>query len=175
MLEARPVSYGKATSYLPVIELLKDYFRIADRDTQRDILDKVTEKILALDPALEPTLSRAARPPGRAVRGSPVAGPRPVAAPAADTGCGQAPRRARDAGAATSWWSFEDLHWIDTETQAFLDSLVESLPTAPLLLLVDYRPEYRHTWGSKMYYTQLRLDPLSPESAEDAARRAAGP
>ena len=61
---------------------------------------------------------------------------------------------------------FEDLHWIDTETQALLDSLVESLPTARLLLLVNYRPEYQHGWGSKTYYTQLRLDPLAPASAE---------
>ena len=58
---------------------------------------------------------------------------------------------------------FEDLHWIDSETQALLDSLVESLPTAQLLLLVNYRPEYQHGWGSKTYYTQLRLDPLPPE------------
>ena len=62
---------------------------------------------------------------------------------------------------------FEDLHWIDTETQALLDSLVESLPTARLLLLVNYRPEYQHGWGSKTYYTQLRLDPLPPTSASE--------
>ena len=62
---------------------------------------------------------------------------------------------------------FEDLHWIDSETQTFLDSLVESLPTARLLLLVNYRPEYRHGWGSKTYYTQLRLDALPPESASE--------
>ena len=61
---------------------------------------------------------------------------------------------------------FEDLHWIDAETQALLDSLVESLPTARLLLLVNYRPEYQHGWGSKTYYTQLRLDPLPPVSAD---------
>jgi predicted ATPase len=58
------------------------------------------------------------------------------------------------------------LHWIDTETQALLDRLVESLPTAQLLLLVNYRPEYQHGWGSKTYYTQLRLDPLPPASAD---------
>ena len=63
---------------------------------------------------------------------------------------------------------FEDLHWIDSETQALLDSLVESLPTAQLLLLVNYRPEYQHGWGSKTYYTQLRLDPLPPASADEA-------
>src|SRR5262249_6954450 len=60
---------------------------------------------------------------------------------------------------------FEDLHWIDTETQALLGSLVESLPTARVLLLVNYRPEYQHGWSSKTYYTQLRLDPLPPASA----------
>ncbi|MFQ5899606.1 MAG: hypothetical protein ACE5JN_15360, partial [Candidatus Methylomirabilia bacterium] len=58
-------------------------------------------------------------------------------------------------------------HWIDSETQVVLDSLIESLPTARLLLLVNYRPEYQHGWGSKTYYTQLRIDPLTPESAEE--------
>ena len=62
---------------------------------------------------------------------------------------------------------FEDLHWIDSETQALLDSLVESLPTTRILLLVNYRPEYQHGWGSKTYYTQLRLDPLPPVSADE--------
>src|SRR5439155_17730521 len=61
---------------------------------------------------------------------------------------------------------FEDLHWIDAETQALLDSLVESLPTARILLLVNYRPEYEHAWHRKTYYQQLRLDPLPPENAE---------
>jgi tetratricopeptide (TPR) repeat protein len=61
---------------------------------------------------------------------------------------------------------FEDLHWIDSETQAVLDMLVESLPPARVLLLVNYRPEYQHGWGSKTFYTQLRLDPLPEASAE---------
>ncbi len=56
---------------------------------------------------------------------------------------------------------------IDTETQTLLDSLIESLPTARLLLLVNYRPEYQHGWGSKTYYTQLQLDPLPPASCEE--------
>ena len=61
---------------------------------------------------------------------------------------------------------FQDLHWIDSETQAFLDSLVESLPAAQLLLLVNYPPEYQHEWGNKTFYIQLRLDPLPPENAD---------
>jgi predicted ATPase len=70
---------------------------------------------------------------------------------------------------------FEDLHWIDSETQALLDSLVGSIPTARLLLLVNYRPEYRHEWGGKTYYTQVRLDPLPPERAEALLDALLGP
>jgi tetratricopeptide (TPR) repeat protein len=62
---------------------------------------------------------------------------------------------------------FEDLHWIDSETQAFLNLLADSIASAKILLLVNYRPEYSHPWGSKTYYTQLRLDPLGKESAVD--------
>jgi tetratricopeptide (TPR) repeat protein len=60
----------------------------------------------------------------------------------------------------------ENLHWIDAGTQAVLDSLIESLPLSRLCLLVSYRPEYQHGWGSKTYYTPLRLHPLRPEAAE---------
>src|SRR5262249_42651814 len=62
---------------------------------------------------------------------------------------------------------FEDLHWIDSETQALLNLLVDGLATARILLLVNYRPEYHHQWGNKTYYTQLRLDPLGHESADE--------
>ena len=92
---------------------------------------------------------------------------RPAAASPADTS-----RRSSNCCSARARSSrcslvFEDLHWIDSETQALLDGLVESLPTARLLLLVNYRPEYQHAWGSKTYYTQLRIDPLPPESADE--------
>ena len=68
----------------------------------------------------------------------------------------------------------EDLHWIDTETQALLDRLIDSLPTARLLLLVNYRPEYQHGWSNKTYYTQLRLDTLPPASADEVLRALLG-
>lgn len=60
-----------------------------------------------------------------------------------------------------------DLHWLDSETQAFLSLLSESIVSARILLLVNYRPEYRHEWGNKTYYTQLRLDPLGQEDAQE--------
>jgi class 3 adenylate cyclase len=56
VLESASVSYGKATSYLPVIELLKSYFKLQDRDDFREIREKVTGKLLTLDEYLKPTL-----------------------------------------------------------------------------------------------------------------------
>src|SRR3712207_92460 len=69
---------------------------------------------------------------------------------------------------------FEDLHWIDAETQALLDGLVEALPTARILLLVNYRPEYTHAWGNRSHYTQVRIDPLGRASAEQMLDGALG-
>jgi predicted ATPase len=69
---------------------------------------------------------------------------------------------------------FEDLHWIDGETQALLDSLVESLGSARLLL-VTYRPEYEHRWGGRTTYSQLRLDSLPAESAAELLATLLGP
>src|SRR5262249_44895307 len=69
----------------------------------------------------------------------------------------------------------EDLHWIDGESQTLLDSLIESLAAAHLLLLVNYRPEYQHAWGGKTYYRQLRIDPLPPERADELLEALLGP
>src|SRR5262249_8279381 len=62
---------------------------------------------------------------------------------------------------------FEDLHWIDSETQGFLDVLSENVASARLLLLVNYRLEYRHEGGPKTYYTQLRVAPFGKAEAEE--------
>ena len=163
-LEAGSVSYGKATSYLPVIDLLKGYFRIGDRDTYRDIREKVTGKILTLDRTLE-----AAVPALLTLLDIPIEDPQWSALdpPQRRQRTLDALKRLllREAQVQPLLVVFEDLHWIDSETQALLDSLIESLPTARLLLLVNYRPEYSHGWGGKTYYTQLRLDTLPPESA----------
>ena len=166
IVESGSVSYGKATPYLPLIDLLKVYFKIHDRDKQREIREKITGKLLTLDESLKPTL-----PAFLALLDLPVEDQQWQALDPSEKR-----RRTLDAckrllfresQAAPLVLVFEDLHWLDSETQIFLDSLVESLPTARLLLLVNYRPEYQHAWGSKTYYSQLRLDPLPTERAEE--------
>ena len=164
ILEAASVSYGKSTSYLPVIDLLKAYFKVHDRETQREIREKVTGKLLALDRALESIL-----PALLALLDLPVEDAQwRVLDPTQRrqrTLDGVKHLLLRESQDQPVLVVFEDLHWIDSETQALLDALVERLPTARLLLLVSYRPEYQHGWISKTYYSQLRLDALPPASA----------
>jgi class 3 adenylate cyclase/tetratricopeptide (TPR) repeat protein len=166
LLESHPTSYGKATPYLPVRDLLKVYFETDDRDAAHAIREKVTGKLLTLDAALGPALPalltlldvavddplwQALDPSQRRQRTL------------------EALKRLllRESQVQPLLMVFENLHWIDAETQGFLDTLVESLPSARVLLLVNYRPEYAHGWGGKTYYTQLRLDPLPPEHAAE--------
>ncbi|MBI2469168.1 MAG: AAA family ATPase [Candidatus Rokubacteria bacterium] len=166
LLQAGSVSYGKATAYLPVIDLLKVYFGIQERDDPRAIREKVTGKVLTLDRTLEPDL-----PALLALLEVPPEDPQWQTFDPAQRRLRtfDSIRRLllRESQVQPLLAVFEDLHWIDSETQALLDRLVESLPTARVLLLVNYRPEYRHGWGSKTYYSQLRLDPLPPESADE--------
>jgi transcriptional regulator with AAA-type ATPase domain/tetratricopeptide (TPR) repeat protein len=165
ILETSASSYDQSTPFLPVVNLLKAYFEIEAHDTVPMLCDKVTTKLQTLDEALDPCL-----PAFLSLLNVPVDDRtwQSLDPP-------QRRQRTLDAVKCLLLWQshvqplllvVENLHWIDGETQAFLDTLINSLPTTRLLLLATYRPEYQHTWGSKTYYTQLRLDPLPPESAD---------
>ena len=166
VLETFSVSHGKASAYLPVIDLLHNYFDISAGDDERKRREKVTGRVLALDRSLEETL-----PYLFALLGI-IEGEDPMAQMD-----GQVKKRRtldaikrillRESLNQPLMVIFEDLHWIDDETQALLNLLADSIGTAKILLLVNYRPEYSHQWNSKTYYTQLRLDPLGKESADE--------
>jgi len=166
VLETFSVSHGKASAYLPVIDLLRNYFKIVSEDDERTRREKVAGKIAILDRSLEDTL-----PYLFALLGI-VEGDDPLAQMD-----GQVKKRRtleaikrivlRESLNQPLVLIFEDLHWIDEETQSLLNLLVESIGNAKVLLLVNYRPEYTHQWNSKTYYTQLNLDPLGQESAAE--------
>jgi class 3 adenylate cyclase/tetratricopeptide (TPR) repeat protein len=166
VLETFSVSHGKASAYLPVLDLLHTYFRIAGEDDPRIRREKVAGRLSILDPSLEDT-----RPYLFSLLGI-VEGEDPQAQMD-----GQIRKRRtleaikrillRESMNQPLMVIFEDLHWIDEATQEFLNLLADSMGTAKILLLVNYRPEYSHQWNSKTYYTQLRLDPLGKESADE--------
>jgi len=165
-LEGHCESYGSDIPYFAVIDLLKRYFQIDDHDGGLRILEKVTGKLLALDKALEPTIS-----PILGLLDVPVDDPQWHALDPP-----QRRRRTLDAGTRflvresqvqSVLLMCEDLHWGDAETQRFLESLMASLPSTRLLLIVSYRPEYQHRWGGRTHYTEIRINPLPPERAEE--------
>src|SRR5262249_5952316 len=142
VLESGSVSYGKATPYVPVIDLLKRYAHLEDSDDLRTIRAKVTGQVLTLDAALQDAIPALLALLDAVPEDSPFLTLDPPQ------------RRRRTLDALTRLLLresqvqplllvFEDLHWIDAETQALLDSLVESLPINRILLLVNYRPEYQ--------------------------------
>ena len=173
VLESASVSYGKATPYFPVIELLKHYVHIEDSDDVRTMRAKVTGQVLTLDDALQDTIPAFLALLDVLPDDSPFLKLDP---PQRRQRTLEALKRLllHESQAQPLLLVFEDLHWIDAETQAFLDLLVDSLPTTRVLLLVNYRPEYQHGWGRKTSYTQLRLDPLPPASAAEVLQALLG-
>jgi tetratricopeptide (TPR) repeat protein len=166
VLESASVSYGKATPYFPVMDLLKRYCDVDDGDDTRTIRAKVTGQVFTLDETLQDTLPALLTLLDAVPNDCPFLHLDP---PQRRQRTLDACKRVflRESQVQPLVLVFEDVHWIDSETQALLDILVDSLPTAQLLLLVTYRPEYQHGWGSKSSYMQLRLDPLPPASADE--------
>ena len=166
IFEAYSASHGKASPYLPITELLKSYFQIQLHDDEQTRREKVIGKLLGLDRALEEVLPYYFALLNIEDANSPL--------PQMDAQL----RRRRTFEAMKKvvlrasleqplLLIFEDLHWIDSETQGYLDGLVESIGSARILLLANYRPEYRHDWGAKTYCTQLRLVPFGRTEAEE--------
>jgi class 3 adenylate cyclase/tetratricopeptide (TPR) repeat protein len=166
ILESGTASYGMTVPYLPVIDLVKGYCRIESADDTQAIAEKVAERLLALDQTLQPVV-----PALQALLEVPVedAAWQTLDPPGRRRATLDAIKRLLlcESRERPLVLVVEDLHWMDSETQALLDGLVESLPTAAMLMLVTYRPEYAHGWGNRSSYTQVRIDPLQPAGADD--------
>jgi predicted ATPase/class 3 adenylate cyclase len=171
-LETGAVSYGKSTAYGPVVTLLRAYFKVEERDDPGEIHAKVVGQALGLDAALETALPallallgagedaqwEALDPPQRRQR----------------TLDALARLFLRESRVQPLLLVFEDLHWIDAESQAFLDLLAESLPDAPVLLVLNHRDEHRTAWEDRPWFRQLRIEPLAGETAGELLRTLLG-
>jgi tetratricopeptide (TPR) repeat protein len=166
VLEGRCLAYGRTIPYLPVRALLSACLHLTEHTQGETLRASLTDALQTLDAALLPCV--------------------PAVLALLDVPCDDPEWRALDPHQRRQR-SFDavqhvllrasqrqpllviiqDVYWLDSETQALLDRLVDSVATARIVLLVSYRPEYHHGWGSKTSYTQLRLDPLPLTSAED--------
>jgi class 3 adenylate cyclase/tetratricopeptide (TPR) repeat protein len=195
VLEGISVSYGKAAAFFPIIELLRNYFEISLGEDNATIQTKVVRQMLERDDSLRdavpPVLTlldaipESERQSGED-RNSEVNDHAEVAGAIARFNSLE-PQEKRsqtfqallqlflcDSRRQPLLMVFEDLHWVDAETQAFLDILVDSLPVSRIFLLVNYRPGYSHTWGNKDYYTRIRVDPLSFDGANELIESLSG-
>jgi DNA-binding NtrC family response regulator/predicted ATPase len=166
VLEAAAPSPGRPHAFLPLIEMLKHMCGIDARDDAPARRRKLTERVRGVDDRLEEVLPYLLALLGQADPTS--------ALPQMDPDLRR--RRTLDAVkrlllqqsvTRPALLIVEDLHWLDEDTLAFLDALVDGITGARLLLLVTYRPEHRHTWAGRSAYAQVRLDPLAPGEAQD--------
>jgi class 3 adenylate cyclase len=143
VLNAYSVSHGKATTYLPVTDLLRNYFEITEEDDEHKRRERIQAKVIGLDRTLEDTLPYLQALLGISQSTSLLTQMDPQIRQRRTQ---EAIKRIllRHSLNQPLIVTFEDLHWIDSETQALLNLLVESIATARILLLVNYRPEYRH-------------------------------
>ncbi len=164
ILEGSSVSFGRATAYLPLIDLLRGYFRIDDDDGPEHVREKVIGRLLALDETLRDTVPR--------FLDLLTEGDDQTAAEDAEHR-----RRLRTEAVKRLFFResvrqpviliFEDMHWVDDDTLGLISSLVEGLPTSRLLLVTNFRPEFSPPWTARTYFSLLRLDPLPEESAAE--------
>jgi class 3 adenylate cyclase/tetratricopeptide (TPR) repeat protein len=167
VLQSGGVSYGKATAFLPIARLLEVYFGLERGRSGAELRRQVTARLLSLDPALE-----AAVPAVLALLDLPV--DRNSGWDALDPPLRR--QRTHDAVSALLVREsettplvivLEDLQWIDGETQATLDRLVDELPVSRLLLVVTFRPEYRPPWAGHACYRRVAIEALPRERAEE--------
>ena len=165
VLETFSVSHGKAFANLPLIDLLKNYFQITTQDDERGCRERVMGKVLTLERSFEDLVPYLLYLLSFGEAGSALAEMDPHI------------RRDRTLDAITRLLAresrnqpiallFEDLQWLDRETEAFLAYLLDHVPDTRILLLVNFRPEYQPAWQHADHCSQLRLEPLGPAEAQ---------
>ena len=164
VFETRAVPHGSNVMYSPIIDLFKRYFDVHDGDDRKTVVQRVHSALGQLEPLA-------------ASHASALVALFDIDEPDSQWAALDPPQRRRrtldactgvllaEAARQPIVLVVEDLHWIDGGTQAWLDVMVNALPAARVVVLVSYRPEYRHAWGSNTYYAQVRVEPLAPELA----------
>jgi class 3 adenylate cyclase/tetratricopeptide (TPR) repeat protein len=164
--EGRCLHFGGSMAYLPILDILKSYFEIKEGDREFIIKKKMEEKILALDEKLKDSI-----PPFQALLSLKVGDEEFIKLE---------PREKRDRtfealrdlmirGSEDKPLviAVEDVHWIDKTSEEFIDYVIEWLANCRILLILLYRPEYTHQWGSKSYYNKIGLNQLGTQSSTE--------
>lgn len=161
--EGQAVAHGKNIPLLPMLQVFRDFYGIADQDPDEEIREKIAARLLSIDEELREALPFVFEffgvpdPNSPAPRMDPDAIQRQLFGVLRQVIKGDSQE---EVGIAL----LEDLHWIDGASEAFLEQWVQAVDGSRMLLLVNFRPEYHAEWMSKSYYLQLPLLPLGPQT-----------
>jgi class 3 adenylate cyclase/tetratricopeptide (TPR) repeat protein len=167
--EAQGQAHAKSIPFLPVLQVLRSYFGIEERDSDQEAREKVAGRLLLLDESFGEDLTLlfdflAVPDPER---------PAPKMDPEARQG--RLLELIRRLAAANSRREpgvllFEDLHWLDPGSELFLATQIDAIPGIRNLTVLNFRPEYSAEWMRRSYYRQLPLAPLGPEEIDELLR-----
>jgi adenylate cyclase len=173
VFEAQAQSHGQSIPYMPVLQMLRSYFGIGDRESERTAREKIAGRALLIDPGFADQLPLVfdflgvPDPDRPAPQMSPEARQRALG----DVICrliNAADRR------HTVVIVIEDLHWMDAGSEALLSDLADSVAGTNTLAVVNFRPEYTPGWGASPAYRTVSLQPLGPADTGELLRDLAG-
>ncbi len=173
VFEAQAQAHGRSIPLMPVLQMLRAYFGIGDREPERLTREKIAGRALLLDPGFGEDLPLLFDFLGVPDPEHPVAQMRPEARQRALSRivCHliDAPRRKH-----TVVLVIEDLHWIDESSEAMLAEMVAALEGTKTLAVVNFRPEYELDWSGAPVYRGLALAPLGQADTRELLRDLAG-
>jgi tetratricopeptide (TPR) repeat protein len=163
-LEGRCLHYGGSMAYLPMLDILRSYFDIKEEDQEKAIKKKMEDKILQLDERLKSALPSFQELLSIKVDDGAYLQLEPELKKIRTF---EAIRDLLICESETKplVLALEDLHWIDSISEEFLGYLIDWLANTPILLILLYRPEYTHVWGSKSYYSKIGVNQLTTKSS----------
>jgi len=168
-LEGQCLHYGSSIPYLPLLDIIKSFFDITEGDREFVVKRNIVDKLLALDSKLDSDISPVLELLSIKAEDDAYTNldPQTKKDKTFEALRNILIRQSRERPVVLI---IEDLHWIDNTTQEFTNYLIDWIPGSRILLLLLYRPEYTHQWGSKSFYTKIGLDQLGPEFSLELIR-----
>ena len=166
LLETSAISHAKPFPYVPLRELLSTYFELAPEDSDEIRRQKVLDKCLSIDSELAEgaaflcsLLGISGPEDARLKQFAPEVKQRLIFDTLERVFAAESIR-------APLVIVFEDMHWIDAKSEEFLAAFGNHLTSHRILLLVNYRPEYRPLWKGSDHFTEISLNPLTRTASD---------
>ena len=170
VLEGRAVAHGRTIPYLPVLQIVRQYFGIGEREHDRAAREKIAGRLLLLEESFREVLPILFEFLGVA---EPDAKPVPVDSEERQRRLFAVLRKLTQSGNLVVLL-IEDLHWLDESSEAWVAEWVDAMASSRNLMIVNFRPEYHAAWMQRVHYQQMSLLPLGPDATRDLVQSLIG-